>query len=64
MGGQRTADQVQIGGVGQKQGGSLVITGLEVLRARFDGGHFGVSARSGRLGFDHAHVVKVPRYRA
>ena len=63
VGGQRAADQVEVGGVGEEQGIALVFAGLKVLRAGFDGGQLGVGAGHGGLGFNHAEVVKVPGHR-
>ena len=61
---QGTADQVQIGRVGQEQGRAFFVARLQILRTRFDGGHVGVDARLGGFRFNHAHVVKIPGDRA
>ena len=47
--GQGAADQVQVGGFGDEHRHAVFVGGLKVLRARFDGGQFGVSARLGGL---------------
>ena len=37
---------------------------LEILRAGFDGGQFGIGPRGQRLGLDHADMGKIPGHRA
>ena len=64
LGRQRAADQVEVGRIGQEQGGALVVARLQVLGTGLDCREFRVRASRCRLGFDHAHVVEVPSHRA
>jgi len=54
---------VQVSRLGDEQGRAFFFTFFEVLGTGFNRGHFRISVRGVRLGFDHAHVVEIPCHR-
>ena len=61
---QRAADQIKVGGIGQEQRVAFFLARLKVLCTRFNRCDLCISTSCTSLGFNHAHMVKVPRDRA
>ena len=57
---QRAADQIKVGGISQKQRVAFFLARLKVLCTCLNRCDFCISISCTSLGFDHAHMVKIP----